>query len=465
MVFIEARFFVFFAVVFAAYWLIRNNTARKILLLVTSYFFYGSWDWRFLFLLMASTAVDYSASLYIDRTRDQRRRRAVFWASIAFNLGVLGFFKYYGFFATQLEDLLAGFGVSVNVTTLKIILPVGISFYTFQTMSYTIDVYRGKLRARSSLLDVAVFVAFFPQLVAGPIVRAGAFLPQLDTIKRFSDIDVSRAVLLCVVGYFKKAVVADSLAQIIDPVWADPTGYDWLSVVAAQMLFMVQIFCDFSGYSDIAVGTAALLGYSLPRNFNAPFLARNLIEGWQRWHITLANWFRDYVFFPIVAWHRSEAGVSATLVFVMGLIGFWHEASWTFIIWGLLQGIGLAVLMEVRRRKLTGRWQMPFFMAVAFSFMFDSLTGGFFRAPDLETALTVLAATFHGAIGSMSIGYWPFVAFAGLGLLQWGWQTYRLEDRLAAMPPTLLAAGYGVAFALCFSLTPREIKPFIYFQF
>jgi D-alanyl-lipoteichoic acid acyltransferase DltB (MBOAT superfamily) len=465
MLFVEARFFLFFIIVFGVYWALRTNGARKVFLLLTSYLFYGLWDWRFLLLLIASTLVDYLSSLYIDRTANAARRRWALWLSIAFNLGVLGFFKYYGFFAEQLQALLGLFGVSAGQTTLAIVLPVGISFYTFQTMSYTIDVYRRQLRARASLLDIAVFVAFFPQLVAGPIVRAGAFLPQLDGRKRFADVDARRAVLLCLVGYFKKAVVADGVAPFIDPVWAHPAAYDWPTVVAAQLLFLVQIFCDFSGYSDIAVGTAALLGYSLPRNFRAPLLARNIIEGWQRWHITLANWFRDYVFFPILRYRHDIVAVSVALVLVMALIGFWHGAKWTFITWGAAEGVGLALLGIARRHDRKGRWRLPYPVALALSISYTALVATFFRAPDMRLAFDVLAIDFAGATGATALGAAPFVAFGALGALHWSWNRYRLEDRVAAMRPPLLAAGFGVAFALCFALTPRVIKPFIYFQF
>jgi alginate O-acetyltransferase complex protein AlgI len=465
-VFVEARFILFFAVVAAAYWSLPNNRARKWWLLATSYFFYGVWDWRFLFLLIGSTAVDYLAALYIDRTDDHSKRRTALWLAIAFNLSILGFFKYFDFFVTQLADLLRLFGVEPHIEMLGIVLPVGISFYTFQTMSYTIDVYRRRLKANSNFLDVALFVAFFPQLVAGPIVRAGTFLPQLLRLHKFEDVDLRRGLLLCLVGYFKKAVVADNIAPLIDPIWANHADYDWASVVAAQVLFLVQIYCDFSGYADIAVGTAALLGFWLPRNFNAPYLAVNLTQLWQRWHITLGSWFRDYVFVPLLGGRRGLLPVGGNLILVMGLVGLWHGANWTFVTWGLLQGVGLAALAVFHRTRISTFWaRMPVVVAVALTFAFDALTIAFFRSPDMATAFGILTTDLTGSAGSLSLGVQPYVLFSVLALIHWCWQEYKLEDRLAAAPAERLAIGYGAAFALCFALTPREIRPFIYFQF
>lgn len=465
MVFVESRFFLFFAIVFVTYWLIPSNKGRKLWLLAASYVFYGSWDWRFLLLLIASTSVDYFVALYLDRTSDETRRRIAFWASIGFNLTVLGFFKYYNFFSDSFSDLLGIFGITVDFFTLNVILPLGISFYTFQTMSYVIDVYRRDLKATRSALDFALFIAFFPQLVAGPIVRAGTLLPQFAGLRHF-PYDARNAVLLCAVGFFKKAVVADNVSVIIDPVWANSMAYDWPSIVVAQMLFLVQIYCDFSGYSDIAVGTAALLGYNLPRNFGPTLLQRNLIEAWRLWHITLAGWFRDYVMFPLLRNRRDPAAISFGLVFTLTLIGLWHGANWTFVIWGLLQGLGLAYL-TYRRRSNRGksRWKMPYLLALAFTFTFDALTVVFFRAKDIGTAFSILATDFFGSHGSLTVTLYPYLAFVVLALIHWSWNHYNLERRFSLVPGGWFAAGCGLAFAVSFSLTPREILPFIYFQF
>lgn len=465
MVFVEARFFLFFAIVFVVYWLIPANRWRKLWLLAASYVFYGAWDWRFLLLLIASTGVDYFIAMYLDTTVDEKKRKIAFWCSIGFNLSVLGFFKYFNFFVGSFSALVGQFGFEPDMLTLNVILPLGISFYTFQTMSYVIDVYRRDLKSTRNPLDFALFIAFFPQLVAGPIVRAGALLSQFDGLRKF-PYDARNAVLLCAVGFFKKAVVADNIALVIDPVWANPLNYDWSSIVVAQMLFLVQIYCDFSGYSDIAVGTAALLGFYLPRNFGPALLARNVADLWRLWHITLGSWFRDYVYAPVVKNRRDPTAIAGGLVLTMALIGLWHGASWTFVIWGTLQGIALAFL-ALRRLSGAARkaWKMPYLLALALTFTFDALTVVFFRAKDFQTALDILAADFTGSPGDATVTLYPYLAFALLGLIHWTWHKYSLEQKISHVPALAFTAGTGVAFALFFSMTPREILPFIYFQF
>jgi alginate O-acetyltransferase complex protein AlgI len=464
-VFVETRFFLFFAIVFVTYWLIPSNKGRKLWLLATSYFFYGSWDWRFLLLLIASTNVDYFVALYLDRTSDQWRRKLAFWSSIGFNLAVLGFFKYYNFFSQSFSDLLGLFGMTADPFTLNVVLPVGISFYTFQTMSYTIDVYRRDLKATRSILDFALFIAFFPQLVAGPIVRAGTLLSQFAELRRF-PVDARNAVLLCLAGYFKKAVVADNIAIMIDPVWATPQSYDWPSIIAAQMLFPAQVYCDFSGYSDIALGTAALLGFHLPRNFGPALLARNMSDLWRLWHITLGTWFRDYVFSQIVKTRRDPYAVARGLFVVMTLIGLWHGAGWTFIVWGMLQGLALAFLAIRRFRKGSAKsLKMPYLVAWALTFAFFSITGTFFRARTLDDALTMIRMDFVGSDGIVALTAIPYLALVALGAVHWAWHRYDLETRISLVPATIFASSCGLAFALSISLTPRDILPFIYFQF
>jgi alginate O-acetyltransferase complex protein AlgI len=463
--FVEARFFFFFAIVFVVYWLIPANRWRKLWLLSTSYVFYGSWDWRFLLLLIASTGVDYFIAKYLDTTVDEKKRKIAFWCSIGFNLSVLGFFKYFNFFVGSFSDLVGQFGFEPDRLTLNVILPLGISFYTFQTMGYVIDVYRRDLKATQNPLDFALFIAFFPQLVAGPIVRAGTLLPQFDGLRQF-PYDARNAVLLCAVGFFKKAVVADNIAVVIDPVWANPLQYDWPSMVIAQYLFMVQIYCDFSGYSDIAVGTAALLGFYLPRNFGPTLLQRNLIEGWRYWHMTLAGWFRDYVMFPLLRNRRDPVAISFALVLTLSLIGLWHGANWTFVLWGFMQGLALAFLTFMRRSgRGKQKWKMPYPLAMAITLTFSAITLSFFRSNSLATALNVWTIDFLGSPGTATITFYPYLAFAVLGLIHWLWHSYNLEGWVSKVPATWFAVGTGVAFALFFSMTPREILPFIYFQF
>ncbi len=295
MLFVEFRFLVFFAVFSVIYWTLPKNSHRKLLILLGSYVFYASWDYRFLALIWLSTIVDYVAALQIDKSPGQKQKRLWLIISLCTNLGILGVFKYFDFFAQSLIELFETLGMTVNYTTINIVLPVGISFYTFQTLSYTIDVYRKEMHARRNFLDIAVFVAFFPQLVAGPILRAKQFLPQLAESHKFANVAVKACLALFVIGFFKKAVVSDNLAPFVDVVFADPGLYAAYSVWGAVLFGVVQFYCDFSGYSDMAVATAGLLGFRIPQNFDAPYLATNIAELWRRWHITLTNWMRDYV--------------------------------------------------------------------------------------------------------------------------------------------------------------------------
>ena len=283
MVFTELRFLFFFLVVFVLHWTLSGATSRKVLLLISSYVFYSAWDWRFASLLLLSTVIDYWVARAIEREPADRRRKGWLTISLLANLGILGFFKYFNFFVQSGAGFLGWLGLPVDVPTLSIVLPLGISFYTFQTMSYTLDVYRRKLRAAGPL-DFAVFVAFFPQLVAGPIVRASDFLPQLTTLRRWADVVVRPALTLFLIGYIKKACVADNIAPIVDTYFAAPATFTASAAVLAVMLYAVQIYCDFSGYSDMAIGTARLLGYDLCRNFDAPYLSASVTEFWRRWH-------------------------------------------------------------------------------------------------------------------------------------------------------------------------------------
>jgi alginate O-acetyltransferase complex protein AlgI len=327
--FIEARFIGFFAAVFLVHWALRHNGARKAFLLAVSYVFYGFWDWRFLSLIAVSTAIDYVAALKIPSAGSAGERRAWLVSSLAANLGILGFFKYFNFFVDSAAVALAAIGIDVGRRTLEIILPVGISFYTFQTMSYTVDVYRGQLRPCRRFLDVALFVAFFPQLVAGPIVRAREFLPQLETPRRLAAVEVRPLCVLFLVGFVKKACIADNLAPFADPYFQNPGAYTAASAWLALILFSIQIYGDFSGYSDMAVALAGLLGYRIPRNFRNPYLSSNIAELWRRWHITLSTWLRDYLFVPLGGFRRhSRLATGRNLLITFALGGLWHGAAW-----------------------------------------------------------------------------------------------------------------------------------------
>ncbi|HSA01792.1 MAG TPA: MBOAT family O-acyltransferase, partial [Candidatus Paceibacterota bacterium] len=331
-------FIIFLPVVFALYYVHGGRRWQNIVLVIASYIFYGWWDYRFCALLLASSLLDYTIGRCLGGAGSVGRRRFLLGLSLAGNLGVLGFFKYYGFFADSVAIGFSALGWEVSTTTLNIVLPVGISFYTFQTLSYTIDIYRGELEARQDLLDYLTFVAFFPQLVAGPIERAKHLLPQFAQSRRFSHADAVDGCRLMLWGFAKKMVLADNLGRLVDEVFAHATAASGAELVVATVCFGFQIYGDFSGYSDIATGTARLFGVQLQRNFNFPYFSRNLTEFWRRWHISLSTWFRDYVYRPLGG-SRCDAVITARNIMITFLLsGLWHGAAWHFVAWGGAHG-------------------------------------------------------------------------------------------------------------------------------
>ncbi len=469
MLFVEPIFFLFFAVVFAGAWWLRHGRAHRLWLLAASYLFYGAWDWRFLGLILLSTAIDYVAALRIEVSPSPRARRAWLSASLAANLGILFTFKYLDFFAGSAAAFLSRLGLEAGWTTLHLTLPVGISFFTFQSMSYTIDVYRRELRARRDPVDFALFVAFFPQLVAGPIVRARDFLPQLDAPRVFSAVPVRAALTLFWIGFFKKACVGDNLAGWVDPVFADPAAHAASALVGATWLYAAQIYCDFSGYSDMAIACAALLGFHLPRNFAAPYFSRSVAEFWRRWHISLSSWLRDYLYISLGGNRRGVARTRWNLMVTMLLGGLWHGASWNFVIWGGLHGLALVGHRGWRRLRGGspaghGGWRGALGGMATLGFVV--LAWVFFRAASLSDAWIFVRAFLTGSapgIATLPAIVWPMLA--GLGLahaLAW---RLRPEERVQRVPPPLFGIGYGLAWAGGLLWLPLEARPFIYFQF
>ncbi|WGF89056.1 MBOAT family O-acyltransferase [Marinivivus vitaminiproducens] len=464
MLFVEPRFLVFFALVLAVHWSLHGNRARKLVLLAASYVFYGAWDWRFLGLILASTLVDYVLAIRIEASSDPRKRRIALATSLAGNLGLLFTFKYFDFFADSLADLLTLLDIPANGTTLDLVLPVGISFYTFQTMSYTIDVYRGDLRARRSLPDFALFVAFFPQLVAGPIVRARDFLPQLDARRRWPVVPVRACLVLFLIGFIKKAGISDNLAPYVDGVFADPAAYADPALFAGVVAYAVQIYCDFSGYSDMAVATAGLLGYRLPTNFRSPYLAGDITDFWRRWHVSLSTWLRDYLYIPLGGNRGSRLFQARNLMLTMVLGGLWHGAAWTFVIWGAMHGAAL-VAHKAWRERIGVR--LPYPIGVACTFWWVCLAWIFFRAADLPTALA-MAGRFSGLAGtSGSAGLAPAVlpVLACVVVIHVVLGKVGVEERLARLAPPVFALVYGVLGAVAVGLVPSGYRAFVYFQF
>src|SRR3982751_809052 len=354
-VFNSLHFVWFFLVVYALYRVLPHR-GQNWLLLVASYYFYAAWDYRFLGLLVASTLVDYTCGLALAAIRDQRRRRAVMWLSIGFNLTLLGFFKYFNFFADNLHVIFGALGWRLDFVMLRVLLPVGISFYTFVTMSYVIDVYRREITPSRNLLDFAVFVAYFPHLVAGPILRATKLLPQIATPRRITSMQIREGLWLIAWGFFQKIFVADNLAPIASRVFAPGAHETGINVLLGTYAFAFQIYGDFAGYSNIARGTSKLMGIELIENFRFPYLVRSAQDFWKHWHISLSTWLRDYLYIPLGGSRGSAWRTRRNLLITMVLGGLWHGAAWTFVLWGLYHGVLLIAYRGAERVSALHRW-------------------------------------------------------------------------------------------------------------
>jgi D-alanyl-lipoteichoic acid acyltransferase DltB (MBOAT superfamily) len=468
MLFVEFRFFWFFLAVFAVYWLLRENRLRKTWLLICSYIFYAAWNWKFVFLLMASSALDYLVGIMLARTENPRARRGWLMVSLCANLGTIAFFKYYNFFVSSAVTLLAWLGLPASVHTLNIVIPVGVSFYTFHSMSYTIDVYRGKMRAVSSILDVACFIGFFPQMVAGPIVRAAGFLPQLQSLRNFSHVDVRGALVLFLGGFIKKACIADSVSPFADRYFAAPGNFTAASAWVGVLFYAIQIYCDFSGYTDMAIACARLLGYELTINFRFPYFAQNISDLWHRWHISLSSWLRDYLYIPLGGNRGPRWFVYRNIMITMLLGGLWHGGAWTFVIWGGLHGVALIVHREwvrMTEHRLKARAIMRW-LAWPLTIYWVCVAWIFFRAVDLSHAFPALRSfVFLRSLGTEDLGAWMLWIVAALALVHWlNWRGW-FSEWWRRVPAELFAAGYGCAAAVVLLVIPPHYTPFIYFQF
>jgi alginate O-acetyltransferase complex protein AlgI len=341
MTFTTITFFIFFLLFFVVYWLLArtNKNLRNVFMILGGYVFYGWWDWRFLILLVFSSTIDFSSGLLIHGAKKAGNRKLFLALSLTVNICLLGFFKYCDFFITSMGDLMHGLGYTGSLKTLQIILPVGLSFYTFQSMSYALDVYKNKLQPTRNLVDFFAFVSFFPQLVAGPIERAVHMLPQFAAPKKFDYSQAVAGMRMIIWGLFKKMVIADTLAVFVNQFFNGPLSYDSLSAWVALLAFAFQIYCDFSGYSDMAMGFAKLLGFELMVNFRTPYFSKTFTEFWQRWHISLSTWFRDYVFIPLGGNKKGMAKYLVNIFITFFLSGLWHGANYTFAIWGVLHAL------------------------------------------------------------------------------------------------------------------------------
>ncbi|MCC6579330.1 MAG: MBOAT family protein [Phycisphaeraceae bacterium] len=487
MTFTSVTFAVFFTLVFTAYWTLRRRTFQNVLLLAVSYFFYGWWDWRFCGLMALSSAIDYGCSLALDRTERPAARKAWLVLSLATNLGLLGFFKYFNFFADSLQAMTDSIGWTLHPVTLRIVLPVGISFYTFQTLSYTIDVYRREIRATKNFVDFFAFVSFFPQLVAGPIERASALLPQFEQPRSFNAGDATDGSRQMLWGVFKKMVLADNLAGVVDPVFASWHQQPGPMLALATVCFAFQIYCDFSAYSDIAQGSAKLLGIRLMRNFAYPYFSQSVAEFWRRWHISLSTWFRDYVYLPLGGGHVSRARRLANVLATFLLSGLWHGAAWQFVAWGGVNGVAMMPTIRGKRSgarqaeqtpggdQLIPRFTVLWRMGMTFTLI--CLAWVFFRAASLSQALSILGRMAHDAVQpaayklAAATVYWTpglpatLILLAGFVLVEWLQRRKLHVLDLAAWPRLARWSIYTMLFWSLFLLSPAKSGQFIYCQF
>ena len=390
MLFNSLAYAVFLPVVLLIYYSLAHR-AQNVFLLAASYVFYGWWDWRFLILVWISTLLDFGCSLGIESTRSPRLRRAFVLTAVTGNLCMIGAFKYFNFFADSLAALAAAAGFHIDAITLRVALPVGISFYTFQTMSYTIDVYRGRIRAVRNPVDFALYVTFFPQLVAGPIERASTLIPQIQSRRIVRHEQLASGMFLILLGLFKKMVIADNAAPLVERVFSDPAACSAGQLLGGLYAFSAQIYCDFSGYSDIARGSAHLLGFELTENFQQPYLARNITDFWRRWHVTLSSWLRDYLYIPLGGNRHGTLMTYRNLMLTMLLGGLWHGANWNFVVWGLWHGAGLGA-MRLWKAAFPNVPDTPIVRAlgVAVTVQFVCFGWVLFAAPDLPTAIQAL---------------------------------------------------------------------------
>ncbi len=404
MLFNSFDFLFFLPVVFVLYWFVfKKLQNQNFLILIASYVFYGWWDWRFLGLILLSTIVDYSLGIQIKKTTKQRKKKNLLIISLVFNLGLLGFFKYYNFFIDNWINAWEAVGITMHKSTLAIVLPVGISFYTFQTLSYTIDVYRNKLNPTKNFIAFASFVSFFPQLVAGPIERATNLLPQFYKKRIFnSDLAIS-GMKLIFWGLFKKVVIADNCAIYVNEIFSTYEEQSSITLLIGAIYFSFQIYGDFSGYSDIAIGTSRLFGFHLMKNFNYPYFSRDVAEFWRRWHISLSTWFRDYVYIPLGG-SKGVKWLQIRNVFVIFLVsGFWHGANWTFVVWGGLNALFFLPLLltnknRVHTNNLAENKRLPSLkelFQIVFTFCLITLAWIFFRAKNVNEALSYIKSIFY----------------------------------------------------------------------
>lgn len=464
----------FFTLLFSAYWLIPSKNLRNYLLLAASFYFYASWNSWLAILVVASSTFDFALALNIENQQSVLKRKVLLAISITANLSLLCYFKYVNFFLDSIKETLLSFGMETHFPILSVILPVGISFYTFEAISYMVDVYQKKINAERNLASFLLFILFFPHLVAGPIVRSRDFLPQIKRNKKWNWLRIHLGLQLILMGLFKKLIIADRMAFYADPVFADPEHFRQGALWIAMIAYALQIYGDFSGYTDMAIGFAHMLGFKLTKNFNMPYLAENISDFWRRWHISLSTWLRDYLFIPLGGSRGSIALTSRNLFITMTIGGLWHGASWNFVIWGMIHGVLLI------GHKIFVTWVKPFEIInnllqstigkafrIVLTFVCVSIAWIFFRAKNLNDALIFIKGLFIPQFGKPEpmnanglILIVVFIALAHTLGTNKIWQSL-----LQKIPAPLLGMAYSLFLSFCFFLAPPLGKPFIYFQF
>ncbi len=466
MLFTELRFLVFYVIVFAGYWAIQSRRFRILFLTLASFVFYGAWDIRFLGLIAFIIGVTYLAQVAIIRGGD-RKRRWVTGLSVVVLLSTLGVFKYFGFFSESLVALLQTLGLSASEPLIKIILPVGVSFYVFQAIGYVVDVARKEFDEPEDLLSVAFFISFFPQLVAGPIVRALDFFPQVKMHQKLGDVPWSGVIILFVGGFFKKAIIADNLARFyVDPVFANPGSYDNSAIILGVFAYAVQIYCDFSGYSDMAIAASRSFGFQLPVNFRAPYLSSSITEFWRRWHMSLSQWLRDYLYISLGGNRSGPLTTYRNLILTMTLGGLWHGASWNFLFWGYFHGAMLTLERLFKVPQATQANMVGRFVGAIVTFYLVCVGWVFFRSENFEVSVFMVASMFGGKTsGSFTFSIYDWGLLAGLLLLHYLVFRFRVGWYLSRLPAPLVAAIAALWICVLLLFLPSESRPFIYFQF
>ncbi len=457
-----------------------NLKLQNIVLLVSSYFFYACWDYRFLFLLVFSTLLDYFTAIKIHEAKNQNLKKFWFWLSIGINLGFLGVFKYYNFFASSFADGLSLLGFKANFWTLQVILPVGISFYTFHGLSYVIDIYKNRIKPERNFIDYSVFVSFFPLLVAGPIERATHLLPQIQRKREFNYSKAADGLRQILWGLFKKVVIADNCAEFANSIFNNSDQHSGSTLVLGALFFTFQIYCDFSGYSDIALGTARLFGIELLRNFAFPYFSRDIAEFWRRWHISLSSWFRDYLYIPLGG-SKGGTWMKVRNTFIIFIVsGFWHGANWTFIVWGALNAIYImpSILFKTNRNNLDivaeGKLFPSFkeFSSICLTFGLTAFAWIFFRANNIAHAFSIISEIFSASL--FSIPYFqdgkhsiPIIILTAIFILiEWNGrdEQYAIANLGEKWPRKYRWGMYYSIILALFYFTGKE-QQFIYFQF